>query len=98
MNEPRAHASAFGLTVAEYFRDQGRMYCSSSIFRFRKPASVGFSAHSLAVGYQPTLATDMGALQGGSLRPAGLDHVGPGDLRARRRLHRPRAGDDVRAS
>ena len=27
----------------------------------------------------------------------GLDHVGAGDLRARRRLHRPRAGDDVRA-
>ena len=50
-----------------------------------------------AVGYQPTLATEMGQLQERITSTAqGLGHLGAGDLRARRRPHRPGAGEHVR--
>ncbi len=50
-----------------------------------------------AVGYQPTLADRHGRAAGADhLDQQGLDHLGAGDLRARRRLDRPGAGDLVR--
>ncbi|MFY9601181.1 MAG: F0F1 ATP synthase subunit beta, partial [Pseudolabrys sp.] len=71
MNEPpgaRARVGLSGLTVAEYFRDQGQdvLFFVDNIFRFTQAGSevsalVGRIPS--AVGYQPTLATDMGALQ-----------------------------------
>ncbi|HET7413307.1 MAG TPA: F0F1 ATP synthase subunit beta [Pararhizobium sp.] len=71
MNEPpgaRARVGLTGLTVAEYFRDQGQdvLFFVDNIFRF---VQAGSEVSALlgrmpsAVGYQPTLATDMGALQ-----------------------------------
>src|SRR5476651_2905304 len=71
MNEPpgaRARVGLSGLTVAEYFRDQGQdvLFFVDNIFRFTQAGSE-VSALLVripsAVGYQPTLATDMGALQ-----------------------------------
>ncbi|MGO9359243.1 MAG: F0F1 ATP synthase subunit beta [Xanthobacteraceae bacterium] len=71
MNEPpgaRARVGLSGLTVAEHFRDQGQdvLFFVDNIFRFT-PAGSEVSALlgriPSAVGYQPTLATDMGALQ-----------------------------------
>src|SRR6201994_1272838 len=72
MNEPpgaRARVGLSGLTVAEYFRDeegQDVLFFVDNIFRFTQAGSE-FSALlgriPSAVGYQPTLATDMGALQ-----------------------------------
>ena len=72
MNEPpgaRSRVALTGLTVAEYFRDQeGQdvLFFVDNIFRFTQ-AGAEVSALSgripSAVGYQPTLATDMGALQ-----------------------------------
>src|SRR5258706_13999190 len=71
MNEPpgaRARVGLSGLTVAEYFRDQGQdvLFFVDNIFRFTQAGS-GVSALlgriPSAVGYQPTLGTDMGALQ-----------------------------------
>ena len=51
-----------------------------------------------AVGYQPTLATEMGDLQERiTSTKTGSIHVCPGRLRSRRRLDRPRAGHDVHA-
>src|SRR3978361_599091 len=71
MNEPpgaRARVGLSGLTVAEYFRDQGQdvLFFVDNIFRFTQAGSEGSALLGLipsAVGYQPTLATDMGALQ-----------------------------------
>src|SRR5215468_4939257 len=71
MNEPpgaRARVGLSGLTVAEYFRDQGQdvLFFVDNIFR---STQAGSEVSALlgripsAVGYQPTLATDMGALQ-----------------------------------
>ena len=72
MNEPpgaRARVALTGLTQAEYFRDQeGKdvLFFVDNIFRFT-PAGSEVSALlgriPSAVGYQPTLATDMGGLQ-----------------------------------
>merc|ERR1712137_706398 len=72
MNEPpgaRARIALTGLTVAEYFRDsQGKdvLLFVDNIFRFTQAGS-GVSALlgriPSAVGYQPTLATDMGSMQ-----------------------------------
>merc|ERR1711998_222972 len=72
MNEPpgaRARVALTGLTVAEYFRDfegQDVLLFVDNIFRFTQansevPALLGRIPS--AVGYQPTLATDLGALQ-----------------------------------
>src|SRR5436189_166389 len=58
----------FGGTVAEYFRDQGQdvLFFVDNIFRFTQAGSevsALLGRIPSAVGYQPTLATDMGALQ-----------------------------------
>ena len=71
-----------------------------NIFRFTQAGSevsALLGRMPSAVGYQPTLATEMGELQERiTSTKQGLDHLGAGDLRARRRLHRPGAGDDLR--
>jgi len=72
MNEPpgaRARVALSGLTVAEYFRDQeGQdvLFFVDNIFRFTQAGSevsALLGRIPSAVGYQPTLATDMGNLQ-----------------------------------
>ena len=71
MNEPpgaRARVALSGLTVAEYFRDQGQdvLFFVDNIFRFTQAGSelsALLGRIPSAVGYQPTLSTDMGALQ-----------------------------------
>src|SRR6202522_3559322 len=71
MNEPpgaRMRVGLSGLTVAEYFRDQGQdvLFFVDNIFRFTQAGSevsALLGRIPSAVGYQPTLATDMGALQ-----------------------------------
>jgi F-type H+-transporting ATPase subunit beta len=72
MNEPpgaRARVGLTGLTVAEYFRDQeGQdvLFFVDNIFRFTQAGSemsALLGRIPSAVGYQPTLATDMGMLQ-----------------------------------
>ena len=72
MNEPpgaRARVGLSGLTVAEYFRDeegQDVLFFVDNIFRFTQAGaevSALLGRIPSAVGYQPTLATDMGALQ-----------------------------------
>jgi len=71
MNEPpgaRARVGLSGLTVAEYFRDLGQdvLFFVDNIFRFTQAGSevsALLGRIPSAVGYQPTLATDMGTLQ-----------------------------------
>merc|ERR1719305_1873570 len=71
MNEPpgaRARVALTGLTVAESFRDQGRdvLLFIDNIFRFTQAGSevsALLGRIPSAVGYQPTLATDMGTMQ-----------------------------------
>src|SRR5689334_12147913 len=72
MNEPpgaRARVGLTGLTAAEYFRDeegQDVLFFVDNIFRFTQAGSevsALLGRIPSAVGYQPTLATDMGALQ-----------------------------------
>ena len=76
MNEPpgaRARVALSGLTVAEYFRDgagdgQGKdvLFFVDNIFRFTQAGSEVFALLGRmpsAVGYQPTLATEMGSMQ-----------------------------------
>ena len=71
MNEPpgaRARVALTGLTVAENFRDGGQdvLFFIDNIFRFTQAGSevsALLGRIPSAVGYQPTLATDMGALQ-----------------------------------
>ena len=71
MNEPpgaRARVALSGLTVAEHFRDQGQdvLFFVDNIFRFTQAGaemSALLGRIPSAVGYQPTLATDMGAMQ-----------------------------------
>jgi F-type H+-transporting ATPase subunit beta len=72
MNEPpgaRARVALSGLTVAEQFRDQSGtdvLFFVDNIFRFTQAGSevsALLGRIPSAVGYQPTLATDMGALQ-----------------------------------
>ena len=72
MNEPpgaRARVGLTGLTVAEYFRDkegQDVLFFIDNIFRFTQAGSevsALLGRIPSAVGYQPTLATDMGNLQ-----------------------------------
>ena len=98
MNEPpgaRARVGLSGLTVAEYFRDQGQdvLFFVDNIFRFTQAGSemsALLGRIPSAVGYQPTLATDMGALQERiTTTHQGLDHLDPGHLRAGRRLTDP---------
>jgi len=72
MNEPpgaRARVALSGLTIAEYFRDeegQDVLFFVDNIFRFTQAGSevsALLGRIPSAVGYQPTLATDMGTLQ-----------------------------------
>src|SRR3954465_13520967 len=71
MNEPpgaRMRVALSGLTVAEDFRDRGQdvLFFVDNIFRFTQAGSevsALLGRIPSAVGYQPTLATDMGALQ-----------------------------------
>jgi F-type H+-transporting ATPase subunit beta len=72
MNEPpgaRSRVALTGLTLAEYFRDvegQDVLFFIDNIFRFTQAGSevsALLGRIPSAVGYQPTLATDMGALQ-----------------------------------
>merc|ERR1711977_736829 len=72
MNEPpgaRARVGLTGLTVAEYFRDeegQDVLLFVDNIFRFTQACSevsALLGRIPSAVGYQPTLSTDMGAMQ-----------------------------------
>jgi len=70
MNEPpgaRARVGLTGLTVAEHFRDQGQdvLFFVDNIFRFTQAGSEvsALLGRIPSAGYQPTLATDMGALQ-----------------------------------
>merc|ERR1711934_384155 len=72
MNEPpgaRARVGLTGLTIAEYFRDeenQDVLLFVDNIFRFTQACSevsALLGRIPSAVGYQPTLATDLGALQ-----------------------------------
>ena len=71
MNEPpgaRMRVALTGLTMAEYFRDQGQdvLLFIDNIFRFTQAGSEDsdlLGRIPSAVGYQPTLATEMGALQ-----------------------------------
>ncbi len=71
MNEPpgvRLRVGMTGLTMAEYFRDQGRdvLLFIDNIFRFSMSGSemsALLGRMPSAVGYQPTLATEMGELQ-----------------------------------
>jgi F-type H+-transporting ATPase subunit beta len=101
MNEPpgsRLRVALSGLTIAEYFRDEeGRdvLLFIDNIFRF---VQAGSEVSALlgrmpsAVGYQPNLAEEMGQLQ----ERITSTKKDAGDLRARRRLHRSRPGDDFR--
>ena len=107
MTEPpgaRLRVGLTGLTVAEYFRDeegQDVLLFIDNIFRFTQAGSevsALLGRMPSAVGYQPNLATEMGELQERiTSTKTRFDHVGAGDLRARRRLHRSRAGHHVRA-
>jgi F-type H+/Na+-transporting ATPase subunit beta len=72
MNEPpgaRARVALSGLTIAEYFRDQGGrdvLFFVDNIFRFTQAGSevsALLGRMPSAVGYQPTLATEMGEMQ-----------------------------------
>ena len=71
MNEPpgaRARVALSGLTIAEHFRDQGQdvLFFVDNIFRFTQAGSevsALLGRIPSAVGYQPTLATDMGTMQ-----------------------------------
>ena len=71
MNEPpgaRARVALSGLTVAEHFREEGQdvLFFVDNIFRFTQAGSevsALLGRMPSAVGYQPTLATDMGGMQ-----------------------------------
>ena len=71
MNEPpgaRARVALSGLTVAEHFRDEGQdvLFFVDNIFRFTQAGSevsALLGRIPSAVGYQPTLGTDMGGMQ-----------------------------------
>ena len=72
MNEPpgaRSRVALTGLSVAEYFRDEEKqdvLFFVDNIFRFTQAGSevsALLGRIPSAVGYQPTLATEMGELQ-----------------------------------
>ena len=107
MNEPpgaRMRVALSGLTMAEYFREQGGqdvLLFIDNIFRFVQAGSevsALLGPHALA-GRLPAHARDRDGPAPGAdhLDAQGLGHLGPGDLRAGRRPHRPGAGLGVRA-
>ena len=98
MNEPpgaRMRVALSGLTMAEYFRDvknQDVLLFIDNIFRFTQAGSevsALLGRMPSAVGYQPTLATEMGALQERITSTRKFHHLGAGCLRSRRRPDRP---------
>ena len=94
MNEPpgaRLRVGLSGLTIAEYFRDkegQDVLFFVDNIFRFTQAGSevsALLGRIPSAVGYQPTLATDMGTLQERiTSTKKGLYYIGASYLCARR--------------
>ena len=107
MNEPpgaRLRVALSALAVTEYFRDeknQDVLLFVDNIFRFSQAGSevsALLGRTPSAVGYQPTLAAEMGDLQERitSTKKGSITSL-PGRVCARRRLDRPRAGHDVRA-
>ena len=88
MNEPpgaRARVGLTGLTMAEYFRDAegaDTLLFVDNIFRYLlagSEVSALLGRMPSAVGYQPTLATEMGAAAGADhVDEQGLDHLGAG--------------------
>ena len=108
MDEPpgvRFRIAQTGVTMAEYFRDEKGadvLLFIDNIFRYMQAGSevsALMGRMPSAVGYQPTLATEMGQLEERiTSTQQGLDHLGAGRLRARRRLHRPRRRHDLRPS
>ena len=107
MNEPpgaRARVGLSGLTVAEYFRDQGQdvLFFVDNIFRFTQAGSemsALLGPHSLGGGLPADACHRHGRAAGAHHHHhQRLDHVGAGDLRAGRRSDRSGAGDLVRAS
>ncbi len=106
MNEPpgaRLRVALSALTMAEYFRDttgKDTLLFVDNIFRFSQAGSevsALLGRMPSAVGYQPTLATEMGALQEriASTEQGGY-HVRASGLRPGRRSHRPRPGNGLR--
>ena len=107
MTEPpgaRLRVALTGLTVAEYFRDeegQDVLLFIDNIFRFTQAGS----EVSALLGRMPSRRRISAQPRDGNGRAAGahhldqewLHHFGAGHLRARRRLDRSGAGDDVRA-
>ena len=108
MNEPpgaRARVGLTGLTLAEYFRDeegQDVLFFVDNIFRFTQAGSevsALLGPHSLGGGLSADARDRHGRAAGAHHHhQEGLDHLGAGDLRARRRSDRPGAGDLVRPS
>ena len=104
MNEPsgvRLRVALTALAMAEYFRDQGRdvLLFIDNIFRFTmsgSEVSALLGRMPSAVGYQPTLATEMGELQERiTSTKRGFHHLHAGRLCACGRLFRPGSGGDL---
>ena len=106
MDEPpgtRLRVALSALTMAEYFRDvqkQDVLLFIDNIFRFTQAGSevsTLLGRMPSAVGYQPDAGRRDGPAAGADhLDPWPLDHLDAGDLRARRRHHRPGAAHDLR--
>jgi F-type H+-transporting ATPase subunit beta len=104
MNEPpgnRLRVALTGLTMAEHFRDEGLdvLFFVDNIYRYTlagTEVSALLGRMPSAVGYQPTLAEEMGKLQERITSTKRLDHVDPGRVRPCGRLDRPVAGDHLR--
>ena len=106
MNEPpgaRLRVALSALTMAEYFRDEtgaDTLLFIDNIFRFTQAGSevsALLGRMPSAVGYQPTLATEMGELAGTHHQhQARRHHQRAGRLRPRRRSNRPRPRQRLR--
>jgi F-type H+-transporting ATPase subunit beta len=104
MNEPpgaRARVGLSALTAAEYFRDeegQDVLLFIDNIFRFTQAGLRAAGAHPLGGGLPADPVHRPGRAAGAHhLHQQGLDHLGAGHLRARRRPDRPGAGHHLRA-
>ena len=105
MNEPpgaRMRVALSGLTMAEYFRDeknQDVLLFIDNIFRFTQAGSevsALLGRMPSAVGYQPTLATEMGALaRTDYINEEWIRHLHSSHLRSGGRLYRPGSSNDI---